>query len=307
MNKKHRAILALISASIIWGITGPVMKLTLQSVPIFSLAFIRFFFASLILFPFVYKKLSINIKDLPILILCAGLGVTFNIAFFFWGLTLTSALNSGIIIATAPLFILLGAAIFLKEKITRRLMIGLIIGITGIGIIISRDVFQNGISLSPLGDFIILLSLLAFVFYDILSKKLFKKYSPLTITFYSFLIGAISFFPASYYEFVNNPAWMTGLKSNALFGIIFGIFFSSFAAYSLWQWGLSKIDAGQAGFFYYLDPVASTIGAVILLSEKITQPFVLGAMLIFLGLFFAEGHLPYHSLIEFKNKLQNHS
>ena len=298
MNSKHFAILALISASVIWGLTGPVMKLTLQSVPIFSLAFIRFGAASILLFPFVVNKLKIKKEDLPIIIIAAFSGVTFNIAFFFWGLTLTTALNSGIIIATAPLFILLGAVIFLKEKITRRLIVGLIIGVIGIGIIIGQDVLKNGASLSPLGDFIILLSLLAFVFYDILSKKLFKRYSPLTITFYSFLIGAISFFPASYFEFVNNSAWMTKLDSNMLFGIIFGIFFSSFAAYSFWQWGLSKIDAAQAGFFYYLDPVSSTLGAVILLSEKITQPFVLGSILIFLGLFFAEGHLPYHTLIE---------
>jgi len=298
MNSKHLAILALIFASVIWGLTGPIMKQTLVHVPIFTLAFIRFGAAAFLLFPFVYNRLAIKKGDLPLLILCAAFGVTFNIAFFFWGLTMTSALNAGIIIATGPLFILLGAVIFLKEKINRQLIVGLIIGVAGIGIIIGADALKNGISLSPLGDFIILLSLLSFVFYDILSKKLFKKYSPLTITFYSFLIGAIVFFPAASYEFLNTQDWMANLPPQAILGIIYGIFFSSLLAYTVWQWGLSKMDASRVGFFYYIDPVASTIGAVVILSEKITQPFVLGAILIFLGLFFAEGRLPYHHILQ---------
>lgn len=298
MNSKKLAILALITASIIWGINGPVMKLTLQSVPIFSLAFIRFFFASLILFPFIYKKLHINLKDLPIFILCAGLGVTFNITFFFWGLTLTTALNSGIIVSTTPMFTLIFAAIFLKEKITKGLIIGSIIGILGIGIIVSQDILKNGIALSPIGDFLILLATLAFIFYEILSKKFLKNYHPLTIIFYAFAIGGVSFLPAAVFEFTKNPGWINNLPSTSIWGIIFGTLFSSIGAYSLWQWGLSKIDESRAGFFFYLDPMASTVAAVILLSEKITQPFVLGAILIFLGLLFAEGRLPYHTLLE---------
>ncbi|MDO8657761.1 MAG: DMT family transporter [Candidatus Levybacteria bacterium] len=307
MKSKRLAILALISASIIWGLTGPIMKQTLVHVPIFTLAFIRFGAAALLLFPFVYNKLTIKKEDLPLLILCAAFGVTFNIAFFFLGLTLTSALNTGMIISTIPIVTLIFGALFLKEKITKKLIIGGIFGLLGIGIIIGKDVLQNGLYISPIGDFIILISMFSFVIYEILSKKLFKKYHPLTITFYAFLIGSISFFPASFYEFRNVQNWMANLPLSAILGIIYGIFFSSLSAYSLWQWGLSKIDVSRAGFFFYLDPIASTLGAVLILSEKITEPFILGAILIFLGLFFAEGRLPYHLLVELKNKLQNHS
>lgn len=297
MNSKHLAILALISASIIWGLTSPVIKQTLNFVPLFSLAFIRFGTASFLIFPLVYNKLKIDKKDMPVLVFSAFSGVTFNIAFYFLGLTLTSALNAGIIVATLPLFTLFLAVMFLKEEITKRLILGSIIGIAGISIIIGSDVLKNGLTLSPIGDLMIIISMLSFVIYEMFSKKLFKKYSPLTITYYTFLIGALSFFPAFLYEFNNNPLWLTPFPRVAIFGILYGIIFSSLIAYSLWQWGLSKIDASRAGFFFYLDPIAGVLGAVILLSEKITQPFILGTILIFLGLFFAEGKLPYHQLI----------
>lgn len=300
MNTKHFAILALISASIIWGLTSPIMKQTLNFVPLFSLAFIRFATASFLLFPLVYNKLKIDKKDISILVFSAFSGVTFNIAFYFLGLTLTSALNAGIIVAALPIFTLLFAAFFLKEKITKGLILGSIIGIVGIAIIIGHDAFKNGFTLSPLGDFIIIISMLSFVIYEMFSKKLFKKYNPLTITYYTFLIGALSFFPAFFYEFNNNPLWNVSFPKVAIFGILYGIIFSSLIAYSFWQWGLSKIDASRAGFFFYLDPIAGVLGAVILLSEKITQPFILGAILIFLGLFFSEGRLPYHHLFKLK-------
>jgi len=298
MRNKHFAILALIAASIIWGLTGPIMKQTLFYVPIFSLAFIRFAVASVVIFPFVANRLSIDKKDVLLLIIYALFGVTFNITFFFWGLTLTSALNSGIIVSTIPIFTLLAAELFLKEKVTKNIVIGSLIGMLGIGIIIGRSFMKNGVTLSPLGDFIILLAMFSFVVHEMLSKKLFKKYSAFPLSFYAFFIGAISFFPAALYEFSQNSSWINNLPSSAIFGIVYGIFFSSLTAYCLWHWGLSKMDATRAGFFYYLDPIASTIGAVVILSEKITQPFVLGAILIFLGLFFAEGRLPYHHLLQ---------
>ncbi|MDO8658499.1 MAG: DMT family transporter [Candidatus Levybacteria bacterium] len=298
MNSKHLAILALIIASIIWGATGPIMKLTLLSVPLFSLAFIRFFFASLILLPFVYKKLRVRKDDIPLLTLCAFAGITFNISFFFLGLTLTTALNAGIIVSTLPIFTLIFATLFLKEKITKKLVLGSVIGFLGIGIIIGQDITRHGLSLSPIGDFILLLAMFSFLIYEIFSKKLFKKYNPFVITFYAFAIGTLSFLPAFIYELSSSPAWINNLPTNAILGIIYGILFSSLAAYSLWQWGLSKTDAGKASFFFYLDPIVSTIVAVMILSEKITTPFVLGSILIFLGLFFAEGRLPYHALLE---------
>lgn len=294
LTANRLAIFSLITASIIWGATGPIMKLTLKEVPLFSLAFIRFFTATLILLPFIYKKISVDKKDFFILIISAILGITLNISFFFLGLTLTTALNTGIIVASGPIFALIAGHFVLKEKVSKNLIIGAIVGILGISVIIGKDILSNGFHLSPLGDFFILITMLCFVFYQIISKELFKKYNPFVLTFYSFAIGALSFLPAMLFELQKEPLWFSSLSTNAIFGILFGIFFSSLAAFSLWQWGLSKIAVSKADFFFYLDPVVSTILAMVLLSEKITFPFVIGSILILLGIFFAEKRFPYH-------------
>ncbi len=296
-----RAMLAVGTAAIIWGATGSVMKLGLLSVPVFSLAFIRFGSASLILFLLLHKKLSVEKKDLPFLFLMGLIGITFHISLFFWGLTFTTALNTGVITATAPIFTAFFAYLFLKEKIKKRLIAGAILGILGVGIIIGKDIAKNGFYLSPFGDLLILLATLTFIFYELLIKRLFAKYDSFVITFYVFAFGTLGFLPFTIYEFLAKPNWLAQISTTGYIAIVYGILFSSLTAYSLWQWGLSKIPVSQVGVFSYLDPITATITAVLLLSEKITIPFVIGAVFIFIGLFIAEAHLHTHKMHRLKH------
>lgn len=289
-NTTKLAFLALLSASVIWGATIPIMKLTLIHVPVFTLAFLRFGIASLLIFPFVKNKLKVSANDAVPIVLSALTAVTLNITFFFWAVKLTTALNVGIIGATVPILTLLAAHVFLRENITKNLFVGAAMGILGIGVIITKDFALHGLTLSPLGDFFMLLAVLAFVASEIINKKLFVAYSPLVITFYAMCIGAITFFPAAVVENMQNPVWIYQVPFIAIFGILYGICFSSLAAYFFWHFGLSKINASQVGFFYYLDPLVATTVSVFLLSEKITPPFLIGALFIFLGIFFAESH-----------------
>lgn len=295
-NEKQTAFIALILAATIWGATAAIMKYTLQTVPPFTLALIRFGLATLLLYPFVRKHAHIATHDTPLVVLAGLTGIAFHIALFFWGLKLTTALNAGIIIASTPLFTLLFAHLFLRENFQKNLIVAAVLGMLGIGIIIAKDVAEHGVSLSPLGDLFILTSTLLFVCYEMISKKLFQTYPPSVITFYAFVVGAVFFAPLALLESYQNPSWIYHVNGPAVAGILYGIFFSSFAAYSLWEWGLSRISASRVGFFFYLDPVVATLAAALLLSEKITLTFVLGATLIFLGIFLAEGHLPYHHL-----------
>lgn len=288
------AILALVIASLIWGLTGPLMKLALEVVPIFTLATIRFGIACILLAPFVYKHLKIDKKHIPTFIMAGLFGIGLHIPLLFWGFTLTSILNVVVLNASTPLFTLLFANLFLKEKITKNLVIGGVVGMIGIIVIIARDIAINGISASPFGNLLILISILFFVTYEIISKKLFKVYSSSTVTWYSFLIGTLAMLPFALYENVTYSSWVNNIDTTIVLEILYGIFFSSLAAYSLWQWGLSLIPASRVGFFIYLDPLTSTVAAVLLLGETITIPFVIGALFVFLGLFIAEGKFHYH-------------
>lgn len=292
LNKQSFAIIAVILSTTIWGANATIMKYTLDFVPPFSLGFIRFFGASLIFLPFLFKR--IKLKDLSPTVIVTGLiGITGTLSLYFLGLRLTTALNAGVITSFSPLLTLLGAHILLSERTKRNVLVGAAIGLLGIGIIIGKD-FSRGVLLSPLGDFLILISIFGSVFYSIFSKKISKNLSPILTTFYVLAIGAIGFIPGAIWEWQTNPNWIGSVPKSAFFGILFAIIFSSFIAHSFWQWGLSKMDAAKIGIFNYLEPIVTTITAVIILSEKITLPFIIGSIFIFAGLLIAEVHRHSH-------------
>ncbi len=268
------------------------MKFALDYLPVFVLAFIRFSVASLVLFPFVINKLKVQKKDIPMIIVAGLAGISIHIALFFYGLKSTSAINAGVLFASGPLFTIAIALIFLRERITKKMLLGCIIGFIGILTVVIADT-NEALQISPIGDLLVLGSTLSFVVFEIVSKKLFKTYSPYTVTFYAFLIGAITFLPFALPYFVHNTQnLLLTLSPMAIFAVMFGIFGSSLTAYLFWQKGLEKIDASKAGFFLYLDPIFATVASVIILGEIITVYFVLGSILIFLGILIAHNQIP---------------
>ena len=120
ISNRHVAIIALIIANIIWGASSPIFKWSLENVQPFTLAFLRFFIASLILWPFALPHITLKIKDIPKIILLAAIGITIHISLFFLGLKLTSSINVPIIGASAPIFLMIVAFLYLHEKPKRK-------------------------------------------------------------------------------------------------------------------------------------------------------------------------------------------
>ena len=295
--KLNSAFLLTASATIIWGATAPIMKLTLQEVPVFSLAFIRMSLASLILASIIFSKLKVKKRDLPMLTLAALTGVTLNLAFFFLGLKLTQAINAAFLIASVPIFTILAAHFYLKEKFNSRLILTSLIAFAGVALIIGKP--YAGVSSRELaGNFLLLLATLSWVAHEIFAKKLLKTYDGGTVAFYSMAIGAFTFLPLALLEFVKNPNWINQVTLSGFMGILYGIFFASLIAYWAWQKGLSLLPAGQAAFFFYLDPISGTILAIILLGEKLTPQLAAGGLLISLGVILIEHKRHQHPLYQ---------
>jgi drug/metabolite transporter (DMT)-like permease len=297
----NKPYLYLFIATLIWGATIPIMKYALDFFPVFVLAFIRFGAATLLLLPFVWKHLKIQKQHLPLFLLTGFLGIFIHISLFFFGLKHTTALNTGVLISTSPLFMMMAASFFLKEKITKKMAIGGVIGFMGILVIMLKDL-TSGLQFSPLGDIMIIASTLTLVSAEIINKKLFKFYSPLVVTFFMFLIGSLAFAPFALHFFITDMAQVTQIPTSALLSVLYGIVFSSFLAYVLWQKGLSLVPASRAGFFVYMDPIITSTLAVFLLDERITLPFIFGTVLIFLGIVYAYGHIPHPAHIYIKER-----
>jgi drug/metabolite transporter (DMT)-like permease len=303
LSSCQKGLLALIIANIIWGAASPIFKLALQNIPPFTLAFLRFSIASLILFPFIHKELhdfTNEVRNWKDIIGYAITGVTINIIFFFLGLRLTTSITAPLIASSGPIILLVFAAIFLNEQPTAKKIAGAMVAFMGVVLLIIQPILDKGFDGSLIGNLFLLFATLGAVGQTIYGRKLAHKYSPLPLTFWAFLIGTITFIPLTIPEIINFPP----LDYRGLTGIVFGAIFSSTIAYSLYTWGLSKIEASEAGLFAYIDPVIALLIAYPLLGERPTSLYLIGGALVFIGIFVAENRLNYHPLRQFfKNKV----
>lgn len=294
MLKKHNhAVLALIIANIIWGAASPLFKLSLQNLPAFTLAFLRFYGAMLILLPFAIRDLWVKKEDWLNLLLLSLFGITINITFFFYGLEKAPSINAPIIGSAGPIFLYLYSILILREKFHPKILVGTIVSLAGVMTVVGQPLLSGKLDGEILGNFFFILATLGAVGHAVLSKQIIHKYKAATITFWSFFIGSFTFLPLFIKELVIYHPFNT-IDQRGWMGLFFGIFFSSALAYFLFEWGIKKIEAQEVGLFTYIDPLAAIILAVPLLGEVITPVFLTGSLLVFGGIFIAEGRLHWH-------------
>ncbi len=280
--------LALILAHLIWGANFVVAKITLQEFPPMTLAFFRFALASLFLAPFFIaetKKIKIDRKDLPKLIAIGTLMITLNITFFFEGIKRTSAIDASFLTLLIPSFSVLLGWWFLKEKIFLINLLGIALGFAGALIIIGLPQIITG-TIPPqmlIGNTLIVLAPICWVLGAALSKKTLNKYSTLSITAIAFLVGTITFSIPAAFEYIQNPSWVNQVSILGILGLTFMTLLSSISAYFLFEWGLSKTSIIMADLFQYIEPFIATFFAVLLLSETISNQFLVGAILVAIG------------------------
>jgi drug/metabolite transporter (DMT)-like permease len=299
LSKQHFAIFALIIANVIWGAAAPIFKWSLQNIDPFTLGFFRFAFAALLLLPFTIRNLKIKQHDIPTLIILSLLGITAHIALFFIGLQYSSSINAPVIGSAAPIFILLGSVLFLKERLKMKAGIGMLVSLLGVLVIILPPALSSGFDKSFLGNFFFVLATILAAVHVLLLKEIADKYSAYTVTFWSFAIAATGFLPLMIGE-VQQNGLLTDVGYQGLIGIYFGAVLSSAVAYILYNYAVKNMVTNEVGIFTYLDPVFAVVIAVPLLGETITSTFVLGTMLVFVGLYIAEGRIPWHPLHKLK-------
>lgn len=295
LSKQKLAIIGLIIANIIWGAAPPIFKWALQDIQPFTLAFLRFSIAALLFLPFVYKNIKIKKQDIPVFIAMGLLGITAHIALFLFGLRLTSSINAPIIGSAAPVFLIFAGFVFLKEKPGRRKIIGSILGFFGLMLIIINPIIEKGFQSSFLGDSMLIAATLLEVWFIVEIKKKIPHYPTLTLVFWVFIFGSLGFLPFFGME-IAQYGFLTGINIQGISGLIFGIFFSSFAAYAFFFLSIRYLLLLDVGIFTYLDPIVTIIIAVPLLHEIPTPIYVVGSLLVFLGIYIAERRIPYHPI-----------
>lgn len=295
------AILFLILANIIWGAGFPIYKWALAELPPFTFAFLRFFLGALILFPFVTKNLKVARQDWRNTFLLGIFGITLLIPLLFLGLKLTPSINAPVIIAIGPILLIGASILFLKEKLKIKVLGGTLISLLGIIVIIIHPILVEGFSGSFIGNLFIFMATICSVIQAVLLKKLTVRNNPLTLTFWMFMIGSLPLIPFVLWE-AQTFNLFTDLTIKGFIGLTYGIFFAAILAHYFLAYGVAHIKASEVGVFTYVDPIATVMVAVPLLGEAITFPYLVGAMLVFLGIFIAEGRIHYHPFKKLFNR-----
>ena len=151
-----------------------------------------------------------------------------------------------------------------------------------------------------MGNLLLIAATISSVIHTIMMKKIVGFYDARTITFWSFLISSITFLPLMLYE-TASIGFLPGLEMKGIIGILFGTLLSSAAAYGLFQYAVKNMKASETGIFTYIDPFPAILIAIPLLGERLTAEYIFGAILVFLGIYIAEGRVHYHPLHLLRN------
>jgi len=294
--------LAITLSMLIWAVAGPVIKITLRDIPVFTFLLYRFMLVGLVVLPYLLVKLikdPIAKKDIPGIVIL-GLASQVSIMFIFLGLNFTTALDVAVISVLAPILTFIAGRYFYHEKITRMETLGISLAILGTLFIIIEPALSSGISAEIgkrlLGNFFILIYQFSWPVYTILGKhlvgkdskelnktfrflhikKLSKDYSPNTITAVSFYVGLAFFIPAAIIESTSTN-YYPHFTFSALSGIIYMALLSSIVAYGVYQWGLKYLEAQETAVYAYLGSVFTVPAAYLLLGEVPTTGMLIGA------------------------------
>jgi drug/metabolite transporter (DMT)-like permease len=296
-KERIKSYLLLLIVAAIWGVAGPVIKYTLPDFPPTIFLTYRFFISTILMLPIVWvfkPKFPRSKREIFMLILAGLLGSSINLGFLFYGYDKSSVLDAAILGDSAPIFVVLGGILLLKEKVTRREIWGIIITFIGTLIIVIEPMFNRGFvwNASLFGNLLIILANVAWVFYIVISKKeLSHKVDNFLMTSFMFLLGFITMLPIALIQtrgLTNLLMLVSVAPLKAHLGVWYMAVLSGSLAYFLYQEGQKKIEASEATLFAYLSPLFAAPLAVFWLKEKITIPFIIGTAIVIFGVFIAE-------------------
>lgn len=290
-----RAYIYLIIVSLLWGAATPIIKFTLGGITPLSFLVYRFFISAvlgIVILTFTGARIPKPKENLPLIIVYGFVTTTLALGLLFLGLNKTTVLDTVLITAVSPLVTAVAGTVFLKETITKQEKLGILIAFTGTVFTILEPVFRGTVDISALtGNFLVFGYLIANGFSSVISKKLVRRdVKPLDLSNLSFIVGFLTLLPlvpfeASFSKVLSN---ITTIGVPFHLGVLYMALFSGTIAYALWIKGQKSIEISEAGVFAYLIPVFSAPLAVFWLGEKITSFFVVGAVLITIGVLIAE-------------------
>jgi len=285
----NQPYLLLSLTSLFWAGNAIVGRAAAGHIPPFTLSFIRWGCAALIILPFGWRATR---QDWPLIRERFGFMVflsLISIGLFnslqYLGLQYTTALNSLLLQSSGPLFVAIWSLLILGIRLTAAQAIGIAASMIGVLVILLHGDLATlfAIELNK-GDLLFLLAMAIFGLYAVLTLKrpLIQQLSFLTFTF---SCGALFLVPAFAWELLTRPP--AEINTGNLLSLAYVAVFPSVLAYTFYNRGIALIGANRSAPFFHLIPVFGSAMAIFFLGETLHLFHIVGYGLVLCGIFVA--------------------
>jgi drug/metabolite transporter (DMT)-like permease len=284
---ERRLLVALIAVQVFFGGLGVAAKLVYPRMTGLGLAMARLGVAAIVVLALeriVVRSKMPPARDLAMFALFALLGNVLNIGLYLAGLERTTATNAILLIATIPAFTLLVAVVSRRETADGLQVAGLALSFAGVaGLVASKAGGYHLVSI--VGDLMVVANSLCYSIYLVLSKPYLKRYDPLTLIMWVFVLGALEFAVVGIPQLAKSDWGAFDPKSWA--GLVYVLLFGTVLTYSLNAWVLRHTSASHVANFVYLQPIVGVLAASFILGEQLSWGIAVAGTVILGGVLLA--------------------
>jgi drug/metabolite transporter (DMT)-like permease len=286
------SLIAAVGTMIAWGMNFAFVKYVLEYLGVGAFMFLRFLVLPLLGLALLVIVFRHRIRhtwprraDLPRFLLCALVGHVIHISAVMYGMNLSTAFSSSLVLTCQPLFTLAILAWLGVERLRRQQIAGTLLAFAGIALFLA-DKFAAGFSRAGLGDLTLLVAGAAFSAYTVLSRPLVDRYGPLIVLSYTLLFSMPVMLPLTVPFFADLK--LASLGPAVWAALFWALVVCSFIGWLLWTWVNSVRGVARSAPFMYLMPPVAGVMAWLTLGETFTWLKVLGAAITMAGVAWAQ-------------------
>lgn len=283
MTVTMRGALYGLAAAAIWGGMYVVSDVVLTTVPPFSLLSLRLIMAVVILALLRARlpQASAPTRRQTLHLIGVGLiGFGVSVGAQFVGTDKSTAVNGALVTSASPAFILIFAALILREKLTLQRIIA--VALASVGVIIIIDPAKTDFSSATFfGDMALALAAVTWGLYSVLVRRVSAALDTTTVSVYALSGGLLLTLPAALLELRDRP--IGSVDGGTVLGILYLGVVSTAGAMWLWNRAFALVDASAASLFFFAQPLVGAVLGVLVLGQALTPPLILGGLLIAFG------------------------
>lgn len=279
LRPRTLAMLALVSANIIWAASAVASKATLNHIPPLTMASLRVAIAFLVLRALLMRRHEqpatgaspalLGFTGVALFCACQNVGLLFADA------TTTALLSGSIPVLTAGL-----AVLILRERLGGPRLAGLLVSLLGVSLIVLRGSGQTA-GAAALENLLPMASAVSFAMYAVFARRAFSQGSAVAMVTGSTRYGLVFLLPGAAFELTRDGFGPMTIQDGLLL-LYLGAGCSALA-FLLCGYGLAHLEAGQSAVYGNLKPLVGVVLAVVLLGEPLTVNEIGGGLLVMLG------------------------